>query len=353
MINHATGIDQAMLTRKIDVKRISLIELAAQNKDILAILETKILQPETVVEIVKLYQAWYDLLASLSSTSPNETHKISLKENHHRDVQQDLLNDDGLTFPEHTIPTLATIYNTFDKYQNLSASASGDNRGQVYEKQKVFNTVRRLFHEMVHRLAKANPLFECHPEFVGSSREGTRAYMPDEFDVKFICTEIIKYIDITSPRFELQVSAVVQLFVKPEYRSRSDIKPYVLPNGHFDAHKYKTDFDTLLTNILIDIFNEGNFCQYMFLESQFICCSNITNFNLKWRGETYKDMTISVDVVPAVLCERLYSLFCPQSREGQFYVFFKYKSEDCFPVDHSDVELKSICQLPDNCERIC
>ena len=80
----------------------------------------------------------------------------------------------------------------------------------------------------------------------------------------------------------------------------------------------------------------------------FICCSNITNFNLKWRGETYKDMTISVDLVPAVLCERLYSLFCPRSRECRFYVFFKYKSEDCFPVDHSDVELKSICQLPEN-----
>ena len=124
--------------------------------------------------------------------------------------------------------------------------------------------------------------------------------------------------------------------------------PYVLGNGHFDAHRYKTDFETLLTNILLDIFNKGNFRQYMFLEPQFISCSNITNFNLKWRCDAYKDMTISVDVVPAVLCERLYSIFCPRSRECQFYVVFKYKSDDWFPVNHSDVELKSICQLPNN-----
>ena len=33
LITHATDIDQTMLTRKIPVRRISLIELAAHNKD--------------------------------------------------------------------------------------------------------------------------------------------------------------------------------------------------------------------------------------------------------------------------------------------------------------------------------
>ena len=262
LINQATCIDHTMLTRKIHVRRISLIELAAQNRDILAILETKMLQPKTIDQIFDPYKTWYEQLASLSSTSTYTTDKTSMQPKYHMDIQQDQLKDGGLALPEHTIPTLETIYNTFDNYQALSRKDSGVNRRQVYEKQKVFNTVRKLFNEMMRRLANANPLFEC--QFVDSSREGTRAYMPDEFDVKFICTEIIKYIDITSPRFDLQVSAVVQLFVKPEYRSRSDIKPYVLPNGHFDAHKYKTDFDSLLTNILIDLFNRGNFCEYMF-----------------------------------------------------------------------------------------
>ena len=68
LINHATGIDQAMLTRKIAVKRISLMELAAQSKNILTILETKIAQPENVAKSTEPYRAWYEQLASLSST---------------------------------------------------------------------------------------------------------------------------------------------------------------------------------------------------------------------------------------------------------------------------------------------
>ena len=138
--------------------------------------------------------------------------------------------------------------------------------------------------------------------------------------------------------------------MQEKYRkAEEDIYPYVLPNGHFDAQKYKSEFDRLLINKLEDVFDSGSLCGgALFLEPQFVQCSNITNFRLKWRGKNYKDMTISIDVVPAVLCERIYSLFCPRPSECRFYVFFKYKSEDCFPVDHSDAELKSICELPDN-----
>ena len=136
--------------------------------------------------------------------------------------------------------------------------------------------------------------------------------------------------------------------MKEECRTLTEIQPYLLPNGHFDAEKFKVRFDLLLKQAIIKIFKQKRVCKFLIIEPQFARYTNITNFRVIWRGSCYKDMTIKIDVVPAILCEQAYSVFCPGVHKSQFYVFFKFKSKECFPVDHSDVELKSICKLKKN-----
>ena len=209
LINHEQSLmDQAMLTRKIPSRGISLIEFAAQNKDILSILASK-MQLDSITHLVEPYQLWYQHLSCLSSSSPEPYYSRSLQHaflaDHTIGIDQWL--EPGAVLPsERTIDTMEDIYNNFDRYKTFDRSQPvNDNIGKVFEKQKIFNAVRRLFNDIVRRLEQETPLFKCHPEFVGSSREGTRAYLPDEFDVKLICTEVIQYLEIKGPEPGLQV----------------------------------------------------------------------------------------------------------------------------------------------------
>ena len=139
--------------------------------------------------------------------------------------------------------------------------------------------------------------------------------------------------------------------MKNKCRKLTEIQPYLLANGHFDAKKFKIRFDLLLMQTIIKIFKQGSMCKFLMLEPQFARYTNITNFRMIWRGSCYKDMTIKIDVVPAILCKQtylckqVYALFCPGAQTSQFYVFFKFENNKCFPVDHSDVEVNSICKL--------
>ena len=209
LINHEPDtMDLAMFTNKIPSRGISLIEFATQNKDILSIFASE-MQPNNITHLFESCQQWYQYLGYLS-TSPPEPY-------YSRSLQQAFLADHSIRFKqwlepgavlpsESTIDTMEDIYNNFDRYQTLNRSKSAnDNNENVFEKQNVFNVVCKLFNNIVSRLEQENPLFKCPPEFVGSSREGTRAYLPDEFDVKLICTEVVRYLDTERPEFGYQV----------------------------------------------------------------------------------------------------------------------------------------------------
>ena len=154
-------VDKSILTTKVPGKQISLIQFASQNETILRILTNSVnLGPKD--RVLRPYIEWYESLDSLSSSSSVPYYTLS--------ISQSKLVDSAL--PHDTIQKLDHIYCTF--YESKTV----DNCGKTLEKQRVYNAVRRLFHDIVIELGKRDFLFQCSTEFVGSSREGTRAFMP-------------------------------------------------------------------------------------------------------------------------------------------------------------------------------
>ena len=188
-------VERNILTDKIPGKQISLIQFASQNETILRILIDSLNRGIDYTDL-EPYIEWYQLLDSLSSSSSIPYYALSQSQN----------IPVGSTLPHDTIQKLDYIYCSFYKGKTLN------NHKTSLEKQRVYNAVRRLFHDVVIELGKRDSLFQCSTKFVGSSREGTRAFMPDEFDVIFLCHKVEQYLNITQPSVYISIQCCCTAF---------------------------------------------------------------------------------------------------------------------------------------------
>ena len=229
---------------------------------------------------------------------------------------------------------------------------------------KVFERIRKIFHfqpgkedlmikRVIHsfmtavseEIRRKQPMFVYRPKRVGSSREGTRPFKPDEFDYVLICEHAQAFLNVEL--FDTDESRVT-LKVKDNCSVLSEFRS---ENGLFDVNKFKTAMDTHFKAAVLSITQESPFHKCLYVDPNFYEQKTISCMHLKWRGEKHRDMEIKVDLVPAFTVTNYKPLLKYTDEPCNYYVFCKpdaFVDGVSFPVAYSDVEAELVRSLPDN-----
>lgn len=137
------------------------------------------------------------------------------------------------------------------------------------------------------------------PEISGSVSEGTKCGFPDEFD--FLCTMIKLGECFQEPDVESSPPMFCQLQLKPDLcLSASDqIMQYVDEDKSLRSAKLVNDFSAQLNRAF---FAEEIWTDIVSLAPLSVCVmgANAAKISLQWCGQVYRDLSISVDIVPAL-----------------------------------------------------
>ena len=219
------------------------------------------------------------------------------------------------------------------------------------EKRQVYDVIDALLQEVSHELAKVNPLFRYRPVLVGGAKERTRPFEPNEFDFLLICEEAQRHLDVT---MDDENHSVAKVSVKPSGRTNSNFKQFLTSHGSFDVDEFKQQMDKALKRVMMSVFHDGPYRGHLTVDARFLVTKRISSVTVCWRGQRYKDMEISIDLVPAFEF-RDYTPRQPYT-DGPctYYIFLKTKvlsrktAEPLYPIAFSDVEVKIITGLPKN-----
>ena len=109
--------------------------------------------------------------------------------------------------------------------------------------------------------------------------------------------------------------------------------------------EFKNKFDSVIKRAVLNAFKSGKFNEFLFINPAFYEVKDISCLHLTWRGPVYKDMKITIDLVPAFKIDDYELPFKHLDEPCEFYVFIKTILKDdhgmffC-PVAYSDVEYK-------------
>ena len=235
-----------------------------------------------------------------------------------------------------------TVLDTFDIIRERMYS-------ETDEKKLVFETMRSFMKELSAEVAKMNPLHQFDPVQVGSSREGTRPYRPDEFDFLLVCRAVLKHLKIST--IEVPSRVVIKIARKAKKAIREGLGT---PDGYFDFPRYKVELLGNIISVIKTLFANGrSYGRYLWVEPQYLDLKTIPCLHLRWRGNVYKDMEITVDLVPALEL----SNFTPNPKlvdeSCTYYAFVKQREftknseRILFPIAYSEAEVTLIRQLPE------
>ena len=194
----------ASLTKRMDSKNISVLNLSMRYPEMAKYLKKVIRHNRKSFDQKEIdeFSAWYDHLSSISRTIKSNGHKLT------RDV----------------------IISKFKQMEKRVSEISINP-----EKDKVHDMIQSLFLDLSQDVRALNPLYAFTPNLVGSGRENTRPFLPNEFDYHLICTEIRRCVDIICAPVNIKENLVE---VKQEFLG-------TLPNALYDEMtKPKPDFST-------------------------------------------------------------------------------------------------------------
>ncbi|XP_067034985.1 uncharacterized protein [Acropora muricata] len=203
------------------------------------------------------------------------------------------------------------------------------------EEKEVEKAVTKLIERVAVKVCKNCPLFSFEPKLSGSLSEGTKCGLPDEFD--FLCTmrELSKVfldpvVDSSPPMFG-------QLQLRPEiYLSDHNVLQYADKDKSLRSAKLMED----LTEELNRAFLEKGIWEDMpglspvsFFEKK----ANATTTRISWHGHLFKDMLISIDLVPAVYFPNFWppnvsqtALLTPKIKNNGTHVVFALHNNQFF-----------------------
>ncbi|XP_033111273.1 serine/threonine-protein phosphatase 6 regulatory ankyrin repeat subunit C-like [Anneissia japonica] len=183
--------------------------------------------------------------------------------------------------------------------RSVSIMLGLSNMGMFYdieENTTVPEKIDTLMCSIVNKVAGRNPLFCCELRLAGSSFEGTKVQVRDEFDYIWSLTEFNEsFVPVESSVFP---EGFVKLHIKEE-----------MIGGRFSQYLDKDNFldSRFLTRQLFSLINEevkntlkghNDLVCIKFLDEIFCGTSNLV---FHYFGRQAKSFTISVDVVPTIL----------------------------------------------------
>ena len=158
----------------------------------------------------------------------------------------------------------------------------------------------RSIDEQPSQLQGSTGIMSFTPKLVGSANEETRPFYPDEYDYLLIFTELRKCVTIRQDEKNL---TTCQFRLSKYGKTKAFLQKYVAQNGDFDLFLFKIGFDFTIRNTLRYLFDQKTrrFGQTnLYHDWAFIETKEITTLHLRWYGDEYKDMPISIDLVPCI-----------------------------------------------------
>ena len=169
---------------------------------------------------------------------------------------------------------------------------------EISETKDVEIAVRNVMERVAAIISKACPLFTFIPEVSGSMSEGTKCGFPNEFD--FLCTMVKLGEHFQQPNVESSPPMFCQLHIKPDVHLQGhEILQYVDKDNSFRNAKFVIDFSDQLNRAFLE---KEIWDGIPTLAPVSVCLmgANATKITLNWHGQVYRDMLISVDIVPAL-----------------------------------------------------
>ena len=164
------------------------------------------------------------------------------------------------------------------------------------EKEMVSKVIHSFLKLVTEKVGFKDKLFSCRAVQVGSSKEGTRTYIQDEFDFLIIFTEIQKYLNIEkcdlTPLFAF-------IDVNPDKALGQISKEFIREDNSFNMSAFKQRTDMVLCEAVLDIARIGVFEDFLIIDPNYYEKKEISCLHLIWRGQYYKDMKIKIDLVPS------------------------------------------------------
>ena len=183
------------------------------------------------------------------------------------------------------------------------------------EYEAVESHVNEFMTALCRELNKINPLFRCNPNMVGSAKENTKNYHPDEFDYELVFTDIAKLfqiikfgnvfffrllgsIDISNPIHNWLFEFQGQLYLNPDIfkeRLNTSIQDILT--------RAKSCLRTPFTDLNVDIeFLKGD---TLFIEPFGFYTKKVkfSCMRLNYFEHSYQLPDISIDLIPTLECD--------------------------------------------------
>ena len=319
------------------IEGISLGNIALKHHNIRSLLgKNQISRQVANSQDIKEFSNWFSTKRFLSSS-------ISLIQQQHLPIRCSGIEN---FIKDLYLDEIEQIY-AIDKIIKLCSILNDDPSRE--EKQLVLKTIQQLLCDISKEVSQINQLYTFKAMQVGSSMEGTRPFRPDEFIFLLICTEIIRYLEI-SQHIESHTSVSIKLLdpLCPIILQ----KQWIMQGGYFNFVEYSWYLRRQIYIVLKHLFQTGSYGPYLYIESLFHGLAEIPCIHLKWRGPVYKDMSITIDLVPALRIRNYNPKIAFVNEPCEYYtfpkgIFFHSKGYSLWPVAFSEVELKLVCSLPE------
>ena len=267
---------------------------------------------------IKEFRSWYRFLSHLSATIDIEKHPVDLCASE----------------------IVKWFHNCDEKYIQRNVKEP--------EWQGIHDGVHEFMLSLASEVCSLDPLFEFRPILVGSGKEKTRPYLPNEFDYHLVLLQITKQVNIYYRVFIIKNNIV---------KSKSNVYPKLhsfATDDKLRLLKIKAHIESLIRNATQNVFNKNRHTQ-LNIEKAFLEVKSISRLHLKWRGKVSKDMPIYIDLIPTFPLES-YNCYIDVFREPQnnyvdkskYYLFWKcLNSTDLTnQIAFNDTEHRLISQLP-------
>lgn len=169
---------------------------------------------------------------------------------------------------------------------------------EIAETLDVQTAVSKVIERVAVKVSKTCPLFTFKPEISGSVSEGTKCGFPDEFD--FLCTMVKLSECFQEPNVASSPPMFCQLKVKPDFSLEDhEIMQYMAKDNSLRSAKLINDFSDQLNRAFLE---KETWDDILALTPVSVCimAANATKITLKWHGQVYRDLSINVDIVPAL-----------------------------------------------------
>ena len=187
-------------------------------------------------------------------------------------------------------------------------------------------------------IAQTAPFLQFKPVLSGSSSEGTKVYLPNEFD--FVCA------------LSLEHNVVRERQIRPH-----NVPEFLLSSGSLSTQRLSVTFFHAIAKAFRDLTSQTlSYGQLRLYKHTVLFSNKIPKLQLIWKGCMFYNMKIYVDLIPAVELQKTESLY-EKIEFSQFYLFSKtsrhnifdlffYKLASPFQLSHSHGEKAILDWLP-------